>query len=192
MTTSRLLSRRLAPRALLAFALVTSGALLSACSKEDSDAAAKSGIVVSDAWARTSPMAKGAGALYATLTNNGEANDELVAVSVPSEIAATAELHETVSASSETTMGATPSDGSMASETTAAGMGGMTSSEMMTMKPVSSIQVPANEVATLAPGGYHVMLMEMPTSLKAGETFEATLTFRDAGDVKVKVEVRDQ
>ena len=148
-------------------------------------------------------MAKGAGALYGTITNNTDAADELVSVSVPSEVAVRAELHETVEAASDTTMGA---DASMATETTMAAtasdamagdsamteMGGMTGDEMMTMRPVEAIEVPANGEAALAPGGYHVMLMEMPTALKAGETFEATLTFREAGDVKVTVEVRDQ
>ena len=52
-----------------------------------------SGITVSDAWARTSPMMERAGAAYMVLQNGGAAEDKLL--SVEGDVAQTIELHET-------------------------------------------------------------------------------------------------
>lgn len=52
-----------------------------------------SGITVSEAWVRPSPMMERAGAAYMVLQNNGVAEDKLL--SVASDVAKTLELHET-------------------------------------------------------------------------------------------------
>ena len=52
------------------------------------------GIVVTDAWARPSPMAQGNGAAYMVIRNNGSAADALVGASA--DFATTVELHESV------------------------------------------------------------------------------------------------
>lgn len=57
------------------------------------------------------------------------------------------------------------------------------------MEPVEQIDVPANGEATLEPGGYHVMLMELEEPLEVGDTIEATLTFEEAGSVSIQVPV---
>ncbi len=71
--------------------------------------------------------------------------------------------------------------------------GDMAEGEMaMMMREVSSIDVPAGGEVVLEPGGMHVMLLELPDPLEAGETFDLTLV-TDAGDeIVIDVEVRDE
>ena len=57
------------------------------------------------------------------------------------------------------------------------------------MPHARSVPVPAGQTVALAPGGYHGMLMGLTTTLEEGEGFPVTLTFRDAGEVTVPVEV---
>jgi periplasmic copper chaperone A len=61
---------------------------------------------------------------------------------------------------------------------------------VMEMRQVQGIDVPAVGSVALAPGGLHVMFMELPTPFVAGETVPVTLTFAQAGDVNVVLEVR--
>ncbi len=63
---------------------------------------------------------------------------------------------------------------------------------MMGMAPIEALEVPAGGQAELAPGGYHIMLIDLTQELKAGDTVELTLTFEQAGEVKVSAEVRDE
>ena len=59
----------------------------------------------------------------------------------------------------------------------------------MRMREVPGIDVPANGKATLAPGGFHVMLMELKAPLKAGDTAAITLVFEKAGRIEVAVPI---
>jgi copper(I)-binding protein len=43
------------------------------------------------------------------------------------------------------------------------------------MRPVEAIELPAGKAVELKPGGYHVMLMQVPRPLKEGETVPVTL-----------------
>jgi copper(I)-binding protein len=52
-----------------------------------------------------------------------------------------------------------------------------------TMRPVASLLVAPGKPLTLAPGGYHIMLMDLKQSLKEGDSFPVTLTFAGAGQV---------
>jgi periplasmic copper chaperone A len=139
-------------------------------SAESASADSSTSVELSDVWARTSPSMSGVGAMYFVAKNSGGETDAIVSVSVPAEIAKTVELHETV-------MGAPTSDGA---------------EPMMSMQPVASIEVPAGGETMLKPGGFHVMLLEMPSALTVGQKFEATVTFQNAGAKTVEVEVRDQ
>ncbi|MFM7536950.1 MAG: copper chaperone PCu(A)C [Acidimicrobiales bacterium] len=136
--------------------------------------AAAAKVVVSGAWARTSPASATNGAAYLTVT--AAADDALVAAKAPSEIAGMTEIHETVAAD-------------MGSATTLAGSA--TTMGAMTMKPVAKIALPAGKAVELKPGGYHVMLMKLAKPLTKGQTFDLELTFEKAGKRTVKVEVRD-
>ena len=46
---------------------------------------------------------------------------------------------------------------------------------VMRMRPVEAIELPAGKAVELKPGGYHVMLMQLPRALKEGETVALTL-----------------
>jgi copper(I)-binding protein len=61
--------------------------------------------------------------------------------------------------------------------------------DIMRMRPVDTIDVPAGGVTQLKPGGFHVMLMGLKAPLKEGETFPLTLTFAKSGEVTVNVTV---
>ncbi|GAA6154648.1 hypothetical protein NBRC116588_01210 [Pyruvatibacter sp. HU-CL02332] len=61
--------------------------------------------------------------------------------------------------------------------------------EIMRMRKVDAIDVPANDVVTLQPGGKHIMMFDITAPLKDGGSFPLTLTFEDAGDVTVDVTV---
>jgi copper(I)-binding protein len=63
---------------------------------------------------------------------------------------------------------------------------------MMQMAPVAAIDVPAGGQAELAPGGFHVMLIDLAHELKAGDMLTLTLTFEKAGTIEVTAEVRDE
>jgi len=141
------------------------------------------------------------------ITNPTETDDVLVDVSVDPSVAGTAELHETSMAEGdgEGEMDGAGDDGAMGSETTphdesattaaegeesrdaSGGEGG----EMMTMKEVEEIAVPAGETVVLEPGGYHVMLIDLVDPLVVGDKIEITLVFAEAGEVVVEAEVRD-
>ena len=57
------------------------------------------------------------------------------------------------------------------------------------MPHVMSVPVPAGETVALAPGGLHGMLMGLTAALDEGGTFPLTLSFQNAGQMVVTVEV---
>ncbi|MCP9337695.1 copper chaperone PCu(A)C [Stutzerimonas xanthomarina] len=64
--------------------------------------------------------------------------------------------------------------------------------EMMRMKQIDSIELPAGGQVEFKPGGHHVMLFELSAPLAAGERFPLTLEFEHAGEVTVEVSIQDQ
>lgn len=184
--------------AIVALAALTAGSVLGACSS-DGDNTTTAGSVtpttsvgttqvksdtleVTGVWARTSPAMASAGAAYLEITNGTDTDDALLSASVEPSVAGKVELHETTTAMTDGT-GMTGSTGMTG--TTMAGSG------MMQMKPVDRIPVPAGGTAELKPGGYHIMLLELPEPLETGATFEITLTFEEAGEIVVTATVRD-
>lgn len=63
--------------------------------------------------------------------------------------------------------------------------------EVMRMRRIDAIEVPANAVTALQPGGLHIMFMDLVEPLKAGGSFPLNLRFANAGEVGVSVEVKD-
>jgi copper(I)-binding protein len=53
----------------------------------------------------------------------------------------------------------------------------------------NGIPVPARSTVELAPGGYHLMFMNVPKAFKEGETLKATLIFEKAGPIEVEFAV---
>jgi periplasmic copper chaperone A len=52
--------------------------------------------------------------------------------------------------------------------------------QTMRMRQVESIDLPAGQTVSLAPGGYHLMLLDLKHQLKEGEQVPLTLTVADA------------
>jgi len=61
---------------------------------------------------------------------------------------------------------------------------------MMMMRPVDDIAIEPGQTTTLEPGGLHVMLIGLQTPLVAGQSFELTLQFEQAGERTIEVPVR--
>lgn len=105
------------------------------------------------------PAASGNAAAYFGMANGGATADRLVGISSPA--AAKAELH--------------------ASTVDAQGVA--------SMHQVQAVDVPAGGEAKLAPGGLHVMLIDLTGPLQEGQHFPLTLTFEQGGEVTVEVAV---
>jgi hypothetical protein len=102
----------------------------------------------------------GTTAVYLVLINSGENADRLLRASSPA--APSTEIHETV----------------------------LMSGDVVHMQPVSAVEIPAGGRVELAPGGLHLMLVGLANPLAAGDRFPLTLTFENAGDLEIEVEVR--
>lgn len=116
-------------------------------------------IQIDHPWTRATPPGAHAGGGFLTLTNEGVAADRLVAAVSP--IAGRTELH---------TM--TMDDG------------------VMKMRPLpEGIELPAGATVELAPGGMHVMFMDLAGPIVEGDSVPVTLTFETAGSIEVEMAV---
>ena len=61
---------------------------------------------------------------------------------------------------------------------------------VLRMRRVKEIVVPARGMVALRPGGYHVMLIDLKTTLKAGDQLAITLLFADGSSKTVEAPVR--
>ncbi|MDO9074341.1 MAG: copper chaperone PCu(A)C [Rubrivivax sp.] len=64
--------------------------------------------------------------------------------------------------------------------------------DVMRMRQIDAIVVPAGQTVELRPGGMHVMFMGLTNPLKNGDSFPLTLRFEKAGEVQVNVKVTPQ
>lgn len=117
---------------------------------------------VDSAWARTSPMEATMGAIYLNVTSTMD--DALVGASVSTDIAAMTQVHETL----------------------------MNADGTMGMQEIASIPMIANTPLALAPGGYHIMLLELVKPLVVGETVTVTLTFASGETTTVDAVVSEE
>ncbi len=66
---------------------------------------------------------------------------------------------------------------------------------VMRMREVSAVELPAGETVSFKPGGYHVMLFDLPRQLQAGEQLPLELVIEDANaqrtSLMITVEVRN-
>ncbi|GAB4431258.1 MAG: copper chaperone PCu(A)C [Anaerolineae bacterium] len=99
---------------------------------------------------------------FMVIENAGDTPDQLVGATVSAEIARTVEIHET-------TVG---------------------ENDVMQMRPVQAIDVPAHGSVELKPGGYHIMLLDVQRDLNAGDTVTLTLTFASGTTLDVDAIVR--
>ena len=117
-------------------------------------------LVISQAWSRATPSGAKIAGGYLTIENKGSAPDRLV--SVAGDVAARAELHE------------------MAMD-----------NGVMKMRPLDKgLTIEPGKTVKFAPGGYHLMLMDIKQPLKQGDKVPVTLEFEKAGKVTVSLDVQ--
>jgi periplasmic copper chaperone A len=174
-------------------AMIAVGALaLAACGSDDATTApvatplAGGAVSVSGAWARNSPMGASVGAAYLVITS--PVDDELISVTVPTDIAARTEIHETVMVQPDEEEDSEDADDSGDGH---GGSHGAMGGGAMTMREVGSIQLPAGKMVLLQPGGLHIMMIDLAAPLALGTTFTAILEFTVSDPIEVTFEVRD-
>jgi len=62
---------------------------------------------------------------------------------------------------------------------------------VMKMRPAGPLDLKPGASLKLAPGGYHIMMMDLKQPLAAGQTFPVTLVFKKAGNVTAVVKVQN-
>lgn len=62
--------------------------------------------------------------------------------------------------------------------------------DVMRMRAVAQLELPAGRTIELKPGGYHLMLMDLKQPLKPGSTVPLSLVFRDAAGSERKLELQ--
>ncbi len=146
---------------------------ITACGDEEEDGQFR----IVDVWARPTPDAATNGAVYLTVFS--PVDDVLESVAVPASVAATASMHETVEV-----MGGTDHEHG-------ADQDGMDMAGMTGMEEMETVPLPSGEVLSFQPGGLHLMLEDLTEPLVDGDRFRMTLTFEEAGERDVEVEVSD-
>ncbi len=61
---------------------------------------------------------------------------------------------------------------------------------VMKMRAIPGLDLPAGKAVELKPGGYHVMLMDLKAPLQKDTTIPLTLVFKDAKGVESKTELK--
>lgn len=61
--------------------------------------------------------------------------------------------------------------------------------DVMRMRQINALELPAGKPVALSPGGYHLMLLELKQPLKEGATVPLTLEIEDARKVRSKIVV---
>jgi copper(I)-binding protein len=117
-------------------------------------------LVISQAWSRATPNGAKIGSGYFTIENKGTAADKLIGIS--GDISGKIELHEM----------------SM-------------NNGVMKMRAVDGgLAIDPGKTVKLAPGGYHLMIMDLKNPLKQGDKLPLTLSFERAGKVAVTLDVQ--
>lgn len=128
---------------------------------QDMAAMAADGLQLHHIMAAPMPMAGGNGAVYLTIANPTDADEQLIGAAT--NIANAVELHETINDNNVMRMEPRP-DGFV---------------------------IPAGEELVLEPGGKHIMLIGLAEALAEGDTFTLTLQFAQADPMTVDIAVMD-
>jgi periplasmic copper chaperone A len=138
---------------------ITEGGIQSSHDASGGEVQGTDALTVQNVLVRAVPVAGGNGAIYFTLTNHTNQADRLVAVE--SAVAATAEMHESVDDNTIIRMAPRP-DG---------------------------FELAPGATLVLAPGGKHVMLVQLKQSLVEGNTLPITLRFEHAPPITVTASI---
>jgi periplasmic copper chaperone A len=116
-------------------------------------------LVITQAWSRATPGGAKIGGGYLTIENKGSSPDRLIGGSTA--IADKVQVHEMAM-----------------------------NNGVMTMRPLEKgLTIEPGKTVKLAPGGYHLMLVDLNNPLKKGEQVPVTLKFEKAGEVQVSLDV---
>src|SRR6266545_1863125 len=117
-------------------------------------------LVISQVWSRATPKGAKIAGGYLTIENKGTAPDRLVGGS--GDIAGKVEIHEMAM-----------------------------NNGVMTMRPLDKgLAIDPGKTVKLAPGGYHLMLMDLKQPFKQGDKVPVTLEFEKAGKVALSLDVQ--
>jgi copper(I)-binding protein len=117
-------------------------------------------LVITQAWSRATPGGARIAGGYLTIENKGTAPDRLI--SGAGDVAGKVEIHEMAM-----------------------------NNGVMTMRPLDKgLPVEPGKTVKLAPGGYHLMLMDLKSPLKQGDKVPLVLVFEKAGKVNLALEVQ--
>lgn len=62
--------------------------------------------------------------------------------------------------------------------------------DVMKMRAVAALELPAGKAVALKPGSYHIMLMDLKLPLQKDTTIPLTLTFKSAAGVESKLDIK--
>ena len=117
-------------------------------------------LVITQAWSRATPGGAKVGGGYLTIQNKGSAADRLIGGSA--DVADKVQVHEMA-----------------------------TTNGVITMRPLDKgLSIEPGKTVRLAPGGYHLMLLDLKSPLKQGDKVPVTLEFEKAGKVKLTFDVQ--
>ena len=117
-------------------------------------------LVITQAWSRATPGGAKIAGGYLTIENKGSAPDRLV--SGAGDVAGKVEIHEMAM-----------------------------NNGVMTMRPLDKgLAIEPGKTVKLAPGGYHLMLMDLKNPLKQGDKVPLVLVFEKAGKVSLSLDVQ--
>ena len=117
-------------------------------------------LVITQAWSRATPGGAKIGGGYLTIENKGTAPDRLIGGSA--DVADKVQVHEMAM-----------------------------NNGVMTMRPLDKgLTIEPGKTVKLAPGGYHLMLLDLKSPLKQGDKLPITLEFEKAGKVELSLDVQ--
>src|SRR5271169_3987674 len=117
-------------------------------------------LVITQAWSRATPGGAKVGGGYLTIENKGSAPDRLIGGSA--EVSDKVQVHEMA-----------------------------VNNGVMTMRPLDQgLVIEPGKTVKLAPGGYHLMLLDLKNPLKQGEKLPITLEFERAGKVSLSLDIQ--
>jgi copper(I)-binding protein len=116
-------------------------------------------LVITQAWSRATPKGAKVAGGFLTIENNGSAPDRLIGGSA--DVAAKVQVHEMA-----------------------------TNNGVMTMRPLDAgLTIEPGKTVKFAPGGYHLMMLDLKGQLRQGDKLPVTLEFEKAGKVQVSFDV---
>ena len=117
-------------------------------------------LVITQGWSRATPGGAKVGGGYLTIENKGSTADRLIGGSA--DIAAKVQVHEMAM-----------------------------NNGVMTMRPIDKgLTIEPGKTVKLAPGGLHLMLLDLKSPLKQGDKVPLTLEFERAGKVSLSLDVQ--